>query len=137
MSKSQCPNCLVLQFEVGADAGGVMPVRGQKVILVLALTACSQPAASDLGVALKGIEQSRFLACSGPPVLSYPQGNQLRMSFVTALDRGASIGIAGPTALPPASCSVGALFENSRLVAANFSGDVTMCQLVFACCVQH
>ena len=114
-----------------------MSMRGHPLALVLALTACSQPAAPDLGIALKGIEQSRFLACSGPPVLAYPQGNQARMSFVTNLDRGASIGIRSPTALPSASCSVDALFENSHLVTATFSGDQTMCQLVFAPCVQN
>jgi hypothetical protein len=114
-----------------------MSMRGHPLTLVLALTACSQPAAPDLGVALKGIEQSRFLACSGPPVLEFPQGSQDRMSFVTNLRRGQSMGVMGPTALPSASCSVDALFENSHLITANFSGDVTMCQLVFAPCVQN
>jgi hypothetical protein len=113
-----------------------MSMRGYSLALVLALAACAQPAAPDLAVSLKGIEQSRFLACSGPPVLSYPQGNQNRMSFVTNLQRGQTMGIASPTALPPASCSVDALFQDSHLVTANFSGDLTMCQLVFAPCVQ-
>lgn len=114
------------------------PVRSAApaLALVLALAACAQPATPDLGVALKGIEQSRFLACSGPPVLEYPQGGgQDRMSFVTNLKQGEAIGVAGPTALPPASCSVDALFENSHLVTAHFSGDQTMCQFVFAPCV--
>ena len=112
-----------------------MSIRGHSLTLVFALTACAPPATPDLGAALKGIEQSRFLACSGPPVLQYPQGSQVRMSFVTNLRRGESMGVAGPTALPPASCSVDALFENSRLVSANFSGDQTMCQFVFAPCM--
>lgn len=109
--------------------------RVRLAALVLALAACAQPAASDLGVALKGIEQSRFLVCSGPPTLEYPQGGQDRMSFVTNLKRGEWIGIAGPAAAPPASCSVDAVFENSHLITANFSGDQTMCQLVFAPCL--
>jgi len=113
-----------------------MSMRYHSLALVLALAACAQPATPDLGVALKGIEQSRFLACSGPPVLEYPQGGQDRMSFVTNLKRGESMGVAGPTALPPASCSVDALFENSHLVTANFSGDLTMCQLVFSPCMR-
>lgn len=113
-----------------------MFMRRYSLALVLALAACAQPAAPDLGVALKGIEQSRFLACSGPPVLEYPQGSQDRMSFVTNLRRGELMGVVGPTALPPASCSVDALFENSHLVTANFSGDLTMCQFVFAPCMQ-
>jgi hypothetical protein len=112
-----------------------MSIRGHSLTLVFALTACTPPATPDLGVALKGIEQSRFLVCSGPPVLEYPQGGRVRMSFVTNLRRGEAMGVVGPTALPPASCSVDALFENSRLVTANFSGDQTMCQLVFAPCM--
>jgi hypothetical protein len=110
-------------------------MRRHSLALVFALTACAQSATSDLGVTLKGIEQSRFLACSGPPVLEYPQGSQDRMSFVTNLRRGESMGVVGPTALPPASCSVDALFENSRLVTGSFSGDLTMCRLVFAPCL--
>ena len=113
-----------------------MSMRGRSLALVLTLAACAQPATSDLGVALQGIEQSRFLACSGPPTLEYPQGDQDRMSFVTNLKRGESMGITSPTAFAPASCSVDALFGNSHLVSANFSGDQTMCQLVFATCLQ-
>ena len=90
----------------------------------------------NLGVALKGIEKSRFLACAGPPLLELPQGSQDRMSFVTNLKRGEAIGVASPTALAPASCSVDAVFENSRLVSADFSGDQSMCQLVFSPCLQ-
>ena len=58
------------------------------------------------------------------------------MSFVTNLKRGEAIGVASPTALAPASCSVDAVFENSRLVSADFSGDQSMCQLVFSPCLQ-
>ena len=90
----------------------------------------------DPVVALKGIEKSRFLACSGPPVLEYPQGGQDQMSFVTNLKQGQAIGISSPTALAPESCSVNAVFENSRLVSATFSGNQTMCQLVFGPCLQ-
>jgi hypothetical protein len=113
-----------------------MSTRGRSLALVFALAACAQQATPDLGVALTGIDQSRFLACSGAPVLEFPQGSQDRMSFVTNLRRGQSMGAVGPTALPPASCSVDALFENAHLVSANFSGDLTMCQLVFAPCRQ-
>ena len=107
------------------------------VVLSLMLAACTQQPTQDLGVGLKGIEKSRFLACAGPPVLEFPQGGQDRMSFVTNLKRGDAIGISGPTAFAPASCSVDAVFENSRLVSANFSGDQSMCQLVFSPCLQH
>jgi hypothetical protein len=113
-----------------------MSTRSRSLALIFALTACAQQPTPDLGVALAGIDQSRFLACSGPPVLELPQGSQERMSFVTNLRRGQSMGVVGPTALPPASCSVDALFENAHLVRANFSGDLTMCQLVFAPCLQ-
>jgi hypothetical protein len=80
---------------------------------------CVQPAAPDLDVALKGIEQTRFPVCSGPPILGYAQGRQDRMSFVTNLRRGETTGIVGPTALPPASCLMNALCKNSRLVDAS------------------
>jgi hypothetical protein len=113
-----------------------MSTRGRLLLLVFALIACAHQATPDLGAALTGIDQSRFLACSGPPVLEFPQGSQDRMSFVTNLRRGQSMGVVGPTALPPASCSVDALFENAHLVRASFSGDLTMCQLVFAPCMQ-
>ena len=111
-----------------------IPLRS--LALILAVAACAQQATSDLGVALKGIEKSRFLACSGPPILELPQGGQDHMSFVTNLQRGATIGVLSPTALAPASCSVDTVFENSHLVSANFSGDQSMCQLVFAPCLQ-
>jgi len=115
----------------------VMQARpGCLVAAALALAGCAQQGSQDLGVALKGIEKSRFLACSGPPVLEYPQGGQDQMSFVTNLKQGHAIGISSPTALAPESCSVNAVFENSRLVSATFSGNQTMCQLVFGPCLQ-
>jgi len=103
--------------------------------LAFIMAACAQQATPDLAVALKGIEKSRFLACSGPPLLEMPQGSQDHMSFVTNLKRGEAIGISSPTANPTASCSVDALFENSRLVSAKFSGNQSMCNLVFSPCV--
>ena len=68
---------------------------------------------SDLGVALKGIDQARFLACSGPPSLAQPSGGQDRMWFVTNLRRGAAIGLLSPTAPAPESCSVAAVSSRS------------------------
>jgi hypothetical protein len=115
----------------------VMRLRGFSIAVVsLALTACVQQPTPDLGAALKGIEQSRFLACSGPPILELPQGSQVRMSFVTNLERGDTVGVASPAALAPASCSVDAVFETSRLASARFSGNQSMCQLVFSPCLQ-
>jgi hypothetical protein len=113
-----------------------MPIRLHSLALAVAVAACAQQAAPDLAAALKGVEKSRFLACSGPPILELPQGGQDRMSFVTNLKRGEAIGISSPTAVTPASCSVDAVFENSRLVSADFSGDQSMCQLVFSPCMQ-
>jgi hypothetical protein len=106
-------------------------------MISLMLAACTQQPTQNLGVALKGIEKSRFVACAGPPVLELPQGGQDRMSFVTNLKRGDAIGASGPNAFAPASCSVDAIFENSRLVSANFSGNLSMCQLVFSPCLQR
>ena len=114
-----------------------MPIRLHSLALAVAVAACAQQAAPDLAAALKGVEKSRFLACSGPPILELPQGGQERMSFVTNLQRGATIGVSSPTALAPASCSVDTVFENSRLTSANFSGDLSMCQVVFAPCLRN
>ena len=107
----------------------------RSMALTLVLTACAQQATPDLGVALKGIDKSRFLACSGPPSLEYAEGGRDRMAFVTNLRRGAPVGTLGQEALAPASCSVNATFENSRLIQASFSGDLTMCQFVFNPCL--
>jgi hypothetical protein len=112
----------------------VIATSARWLILALALVGCSQPATRNLGVALIGIDKSRFLACSGPPALESYQGGQDRMSFMTNLKRGQQIGIQSPT-LGPASCSVSAVFENSRLVRADFSGDMEMCQFVFDPCL--
>jgi hypothetical protein len=106
------------------------------IATAVALASCAQQGSPDLGVALRGIDKSRFLACSGPPVLDYPQGGQDRMSFVTNLKQGQAIGVLSPGAFAPDSCSVDAVFENSRLVNAIFSGNQAMCQLVFNPCLQ-
>ncbi len=108
---------------------------GRFLTLALAFAACAPQASPDLGKALIGIEKSRFLTCSGPPLLSYPTGSQDRMSFMTDLQRGQQIGAHRPGALAPATCSADALFENSRLVRVNFGGDLTMCQYVFGPCL--
>ena len=64
----------------------------------------------DPVVALKGIEKSRFLACSGPPALQYSQDGQDRMSFATNLKRVEATGVLAAGALAPASCSVDVVF---------------------------
>ena len=107
-----------------------------RLVIALIVQACAQQAPADLSVALQGIEKSRFLACSGPPLLEYVQAGQDRMSFVTDLRRGSPIGIASPVAAPAESCSVDAVFEQDRLVRSVFSGNPSMCQLVFAPCLQ-
>ena len=106
------------------------------VAVVLTLGSCTQQPQADLGVALKGIDQARFLSCSGPPSLEQPSGGQDRMWFVTNLRRGAAIGLLSPTAPAPESCSVAAVFENSHLASATFSGNQSMCQVVFGPCLQ-
>ena len=58
------------------------------------------------------------------------------MSFVTNLRRGETIGVTSPTAFPVASCSVDAVFQDDRLVSSTFSGDTSMCSMVFGPCVQ-
>jgi hypothetical protein len=120
-----------------APMASLIRIRICSLALALAAAACSQQATPNLAVALQGIEKSRFLRCSGPPILQLPQGNQERLSFVTNLQRGATIGISSPTAIAPGSCSVDTVFENSRLTSANFSGDQSMCQVVFAPCLRN
>ncbi len=99
------------------------------------LADCSQPARGDLAASLKGIEKSRFLSCSGPPLLSTSDAGQDHMSFVTNLRRGETIGVSSPTAFPVASCSVDTVFQSDRLVSATFSGDTSMCSMVFGPCL--
>ncbi|HEY2617971.1 MAG TPA: hypothetical protein VGI78_11570 [Acetobacteraceae bacterium] len=106
------------------------------VMVALVEQACAQQAPPDLSAALKGIDKTKFLACSGPPSLDLPRAGQDRMSFVTNLRRGSTIGITSPTVAPAESCSVDAVFEQDRLVSSVFSGNLAMCQLVFAPCLQ-
>ena len=103
--------------------------------VAIALTGCTPQKQVDLSTALAGIDRSRFLACSGPPSLEMPEGGQDRMWFVTNLKRGSMIGISSPTAVAPESCSVAAVFQESRLVSSTFSGNQSMCQMVFAPCI--
>jgi hypothetical protein len=113
------------------------------ICLVLTATAaaviladCSRSPPVNLAASLQGIEKSKFLSCSGPPLLAEPSAGGEHMSFVTNLRRGETIGNSIPTALPVASCSVDAIFQNDRLVSSLFSGDQSMCSLVFSPCLQ-
>lgn len=106
------------------------------VAIALILQGCAQPAPVDLPTALKGIEKSKFLACSGPPTLEMQQAGQDQMSFVTNLQRGQVTGLASPAAAAPDACSVNAAFEHDHLVSSQFSGNLPMCQLVFNPCLQ-
>ncbi len=104
--------------------------------VAIAVVNCSGQPPPDLSASLKGIEKSKFLSCSGPPVLDYPGGSEERMSFVTNLKRGSTIGVIAPTAMAPESCSVDTVFQDNRLVSSNFSGDLSMCNLVFGPCLR-
>jgi hypothetical protein len=105
-------------------------------LCLVTLAGCSGPAPANLAASLKGTEKSRFLSCSGPPLLATSNAGQDHMSFVTNLRRGGTIGVSSPTAFPVASCSVDAVFQNDRLVSSTFSGDTSMCSLVFGPCLQ-
>lgn len=122
----------------GALSGDRLAIRKIICCVVIVLTeqGCAQETAPDLSVTLEGIEEAKFLACSGPPSLELSQAGQDRMSFVTNLQRDQPIGIASPVAVPTEACSVDAVFEHDRLVNSVFSGNLTMCQLVFASCLQ-
>ena len=110
--------------------------RNAPIIAALTLMSCAQQPQADLSADLTGIEKSRFLTCSGPPSLEIPQGSQDRMWFVSNLSHGQTIGVLSPTANAPDSCSVAAIFENSRLTSATFSGNQSMCQVIFAPCLK-
>ncbi len=120
-----------------------MLLRGTHVgpvcaLMLTVLCGCAQQASApaDLSASLKGIEQSKFLSCSGPPIVEQAEAGQDRMSFVTNLNRGSVIGIASPTAMPVQSCSVDAVFQSGRLVNSTFSGDQSMCSMVFGPCLR-
>jgi hypothetical protein len=100
------------------------------------VSGCNQPATVDLATSLTGVEKSKFVSCSGPPLLEYTEGGQDRMSFVTDLRRGSTIGVASPAEMAPESCLVDAVFQNDRLIRSNFSGSLAMCNLVFRPCLQ-
>jgi hypothetical protein len=53
------------------------------VLLLAGAAACSSSGATDLSTALKGIDEAKFLLCSGPPSLEFPEGGQDRRAFVT------------------------------------------------------
>jgi hypothetical protein len=105
------------------------------VLTAFAVAACAQSAVPDLSTALKGITKAKFLSCSGPPLMTYPQSGQDQMAFVTNLKRGQEIGISGVAEGPADSCSVNAVFDHDRLVSSAFSGNEGMCQLVFGPCL--
>lgn len=105
-------------------------------VLAALVVACSQHPVPDLAKSLKGIDKARFLTCSGPPLLEMPDGGQDRMVFMSNLKRGQAIGIGSPAGGPDESCSVNAVFQNDRLVSSDFSGNQSMCTLVFGPCLQ-
>jgi hypothetical protein len=111
-----------------------MGVRIWPLALAIALAACASSPPANLSAQLRGIEKSKFLACSGPPQLDYMAAGQERMSLVTNLAHGAMIpvGIASP--MPVESCSVDAVFEQGRLITATFGGNRAICDQVFAPC---
>ena len=100
-------------------------IRYAVVAVVLAMGACTQQPQADLGVALKGIDQARFLACSGPPSLEQPSSGQDRMWFVTNLKRGAAIGLLSPTAPAPNPVRSRLCSRISRSASATFGTQST------------
>jgi hypothetical protein len=113
----------------------LVPSAACAMLAALAAT-CSQQPPVDLATSLKGIDKARFLTCSGPPLLETSEGGQDRMMFLSNLKRGQAIGIGSPADGPDASCSVNAVFQNDRLVSSDFSGNPSMCTLVFSPCLQ-
>jgi hypothetical protein len=104
-------------------------------MLATLVVACNQQPAVDLATSLKGIDKASFLSCSGPPLLEISEVGQDRMSFLSNLKRGQAIGISSPAGGPDVSCSDDAVFQNDRLVSSDFSGNPSMCALVFSPCL--
>jgi hypothetical protein len=107
------------------------------LLILLSLQACDQRAPPDLPGALKGTSKSEFLACSGPPSLEVADGGRDRMAFLTNLQRRAGKSYVNPALTPHEACSVNAVFENNRLVSAEFYGNMAMCDWVFAPCLEN
>jgi len=129
------------QGDAGFAGGDTVMMRRRHVLpgacalLVVLVVACSQQPAVDLATSLKGIDKARFLTCSGPPLLETSEGGQDRMMFLSNLKRGQAIGLGSPAEGPDVSCSVNAVFQNDRLVSSSFSGNPSMCTLVFGPCL--
>jgi hypothetical protein len=104
------------------------------VLAALTVTCTQQPVA-DLAASLKGIDKARFLTCSGPPLLETSESGQDRMMFLSNLKRGQAIGVGSAADGPDVSCSVDAVFQNDRLIRSDFSGNPSMCTLVFSACL--
>lgn len=68
-------------------------------------------------------------------MLELSEAGQDRMSFVANLKADNVIGIASPAAMPEASCSVDAVFQNDRPVT--LSGNQSTCGVVFSPCLQE
>jgi hypothetical protein len=111
-----------------------MGVRTWPLAPAIAATACSSSPSVNLSTQLRGIDKSKFLACSGPPQLDYMTAGQERISMVTSLAHGAMIPVGVASPMPVESCSVDAVFEKGRLIAATFVGNRAMCDQVFAPC---
>jgi hypothetical protein len=105
------------------------------LLLALVIVACSQAKPVDLSIAVRGMPKQKFLACSGPPSMEFVQAGQDQMAFVTNLKRGQQIGIGSTVAIPTEACSVNATFVQDRLTNATFSGNQSMCELVFGPCL--
>jgi hypothetical protein len=114
-----------------------MKIRIWPLALLIAASACSEQPPVDLATRLRGIEKSKFLACSGPPQLAYDTAAGERISMVTNLDRGVSTGLRSAASSPVDSCSVDATFAKGRLVSSVFGGNPAICDAVFRACMDH
>jgi hypothetical protein len=104
-------------------------------MLAVVLGSCTQPPPVDLAASLKGIDKAKFLRCAGPPTVAFSESGRDLMSFMTNLKRCQAIGAASSAPIPAATCMVDAVFQDNRLVSSSFSGDQSMCSLVFSPCL--
>jgi hypothetical protein len=104
------------------------------IIGTAVLSACAAPSGDNLAAGLKGIDQAKFLSCSGPPSISLTEEGQERMSFLTNGSQG--MGLVNPAAAPMAACLGNAVFQQGKLADVTFSGDPDTCVRVFGPCAQ-
>jgi hypothetical protein len=99
----------------------------------LVVAACVPQSASGLAGALEGIERTEFIACSGPPILSYSAAGEEHIAFIA---NRAPPGTIGANVFLPNACSGNAVFANGKLASVEFRGNPAVCAEIFGPCLR-